>query len=125
MNTMTYKGYAARIEFDPEDHVFVGHLAGVRDIVGFHGRSVDELEQAFREAVDGYIAACKKLGQSPERPASGKLMLRIPPEDHAAALRAAELAGMSLNQWAGETLRRAADTCSRDLVVRAARRGRK
>jgi len=111
MNTMSYKGYAARIEFDPEDRIFVGHLAGVRDIVGFHGRSVDELEQAFREAVDGYIAACKKLGQSPERPASGKLMLRIPPADHAAALRAAELAGMSLNQWAGETLRRAADTC--------------
>lgn len=108
MNTMSYKGYAARVEFDPEDRIFVGHLAGVRDIVGFHGASVDELEHAFHEAVDDYLAACKKLGQSPERPASGKLMLRIAPEDHAAALRAAELAGMSLNQWAGETLRRAA-----------------
>lgn len=108
MNTMTHNGYAARIEFDPEDRLFIGHLAGVRDIVGFHGRSVAELEKAFREAVDDYLAACKKLGQKPERPASGKLMLRIDPADHAAALRAAELAGVSLNQWAGDVLRHAA-----------------
>ncbi|MDB5971939.1 MAG: antitoxin HicB [Hydrocarboniphaga sp.] len=107
MNTMTYKDYAARVDFDPRDRIFVGHLAGVRDIVGFHGRSVEELEQAFHEAVDGYVAACRSLGQAPERPASGKLMLRIAPEDHAAALRAAELAGVSLNQWAGDALRRA------------------
>jgi predicted HicB family RNase H-like nuclease len=107
MNTMTYNGYAARIEFDPEDRIFVGHLAGVRDIVGFHGHSVNELEKAFHQAVDDYLAACKKLGQKPERPASGKLMLRIDPADHAAALRMAELAGVSLNQWASDVLRHA------------------
>lgn len=108
MNIMTYQGYAARIEYDPDDRIFVGHLAGIRDVVGFHGSTVDELERAFHESVDDYVAACKKLRQKPERTASGKLMLRIPPEDHAAALRAAELAGMSLNQWAGEALRRVA-----------------
>ncbi len=108
MNTMTYKGYAARIEFDPEDRIFVGHLAGIRDIVGFHGKTVDELEHAFHAAVVDYVAACRKLGQPPERAASGKLMLRVDPEIHAAAQRAAELSGKSLNQWAAEALRRAA-----------------
>jgi predicted HicB family RNase H-like nuclease len=108
MNTMTYAGYSARIEYDPEDRIFVGHLAGIRDIVGFHGSTVDELEAAFHEAVDDYLAACKKLGQSPERPASGRLMLRIDPATHAAALRAAELSGRSLNQWAGDVLQKAA-----------------
>jgi predicted HicB family RNase H-like nuclease len=62
MNTMLYKGYHARIEFDDEDRIFVGHLAGIRDIVGFHGSSVAELETAFREAVDDYLAHCAKLG---------------------------------------------------------------
>ena len=108
MNTMTHKGYAARIEFDSRDNIFVGHLAGIRDIVGFHGDSVSKLSSAFKEAVDDYIETCKKVGKDPQRPASGKLMLRIPPEAHAAALRAAELAGKSLNQWAGEVLREAA-----------------
>lgn len=108
MSVMTYRGYAARVEYDPEDRIFVGHLAGIRDIVGFHGMSVDGLEQAFHETVDDYLAACETLGQTPERPASGKLMLRVPPETHAAALRSAELAGKSLNQWAAEVLARAA-----------------
>ena len=42
MNAMFYKGYSARIDFDDEDRIFVGHLAGIRDIVGFHGSSVEE-----------------------------------------------------------------------------------
>lgn len=108
MNAMRYNGYSARVEYDAEDRIFVGHLAGIRDSVGFHGASVDELEAAFREAVDDYVAACKQLGQAPCRPASGKMMLRVPPEAHADALRAAELAGKSLNQWAGEVLAAAA-----------------
>ncbi len=53
------------------------------------------------------VAACRELGQAPERPASGKILLRVPPELHAAALRSAELSGRSLNQWATDALRRA------------------
>ena len=41
MNTMHYNGYDARVEFDADDRIFVGHIAGIRDIVGFHGGSVD------------------------------------------------------------------------------------
>ena len=108
MSIMTYKGYAARIEFDPDDRIFVGHVAGIRDTIGFHGSTVDELEKAFRESVDDYVEACNKLGQRPERPASGKLMLRVPPAVHASAVRAAELAGKSLNQWAAQVLSEAA-----------------
>lgn len=105
---MSYKGYTARIEYDNEDHIFTGRIAGIRDVVGFHGSSVDELEQAFRESVVDYLDACEKLGQSPNKPASGRLMLRVPPEVHSAALVAAQVSGLSLNQWAMETIQRAA-----------------
>jgi len=54
---MTYKGYVAHIEYSEEDAAFVGHIAGIRDIVGFHGESVDELRAAFEEAVDDYLEA--------------------------------------------------------------------
>jgi predicted HicB family RNase H-like nuclease len=37
MSIMTYKGYAARIELDPDDRFPVGHVAGIRDTIGFHG----------------------------------------------------------------------------------------
>ena len=56
MNRMKYRGCTARTEFDEVDRIFVAHLAGIRDIVGFHGTTVDELENAFRESVDHYIA---------------------------------------------------------------------
>lgn len=107
MNAMTYKGYRARIEYDDRDKIFVGRLAGMRDIVSFHGESVAELEGAFHEAVDDYVAACAKLGQTPEKPASGKMMLRVSPELHGSALVAAKAAGKSLNQWAAEVLSQA------------------
>lgn len=108
MNAMTYNGYAARVEFDADDRVFVGHIAGIRDIVGFHGASVDELEAAFREAVDDYLAACKKLGQAPDKPYSGRVMLRLPPDLHARASAAAQITGLSFNQWATKALEQAA-----------------
>ena len=108
MNVMAYRGYAARVEFDAQDRIFAGHLAGIRDVVGFHGTSVDELEAAFHEAVDDYVAACEKLGRPPEKPFSGRVMFRIDPEVHARAALAAQLAGMSLNQWGEQALRKAA-----------------
>ena len=108
MNTMTYKGYTARLDYDDEDRVIVGRILGIRDIVTFHGEAVAELEHAFHEAVDDYLNACAKLGQEPNKPASGKLMLRIPQEVHHAALVAAGASGKSLNQWAAEVLSKAA-----------------
>lgn len=108
MNTMQYEGYSARVEFDAEDRLFVGHVAGLRDIVGFHGESVAELETAFHEAVDNYLAACERLGQAPDKPYSGRVMLRLPPEVHARASVRAQVEGMSFNQWAARVLEEAA-----------------
>ena len=108
MNTLRYNGHSARVEFDADDRIFVGHVAGIRDIVGFHGASVDELEAAFHQAVDGYLAACKKLRQSPNKPHSGRVMLRLPPDVHARASAAAQVNGLSFNQWAAQVLDTAA-----------------
>ena len=70
MNTLNYKGYAAKLEYDADDRIFVGHIAGIKDIVGFHGTNVNELEAVFTEAVDGYLMACERLGEAPNKPYS-------------------------------------------------------
>jgi predicted HicB family RNase H-like nuclease len=108
MTTLTYKGYSARIEFDAEDMIFFGRIAGIRDGVTFHAETVAELVAAFHEAVDDYIETCAKIGKTPQRPYSGKMMFRVDPDVHRKAAIAAELAGKSLNQWAEEALERAA-----------------
>jgi predicted HicB family RNase H-like nuclease len=103
-NAMTYKGYAARIEYDDEDGIFTGRIAGISDTVGFHADSVDELRAAFHEAVEDYIETCAQIGKEPQKTYSGQVMFRISPEVHRKAALAAELSGKSLNQWAEEVL---------------------
>ena len=107
MNTMIYKGYTARIDFDDRDSIFVGRILGVRAIIGFHGETVAELRSQFELAVDDYLVDCKERNIKPEKPASGKLLLRVPPEVHGKALVASQAAGKSLNQWATEVLEQA------------------
>ncbi len=104
MNTMTYKGYAARVEYSEDDECFIGHIAGIRDIIGFHGESVAELRNAFTEAVNDYLATCAKLGHGPNRPYSGQFRLRLTPELHAKAAIAAETQGKSLNAWVAQVI---------------------
>lgn len=106
-NSMTYKGYAARIDYDDDDGIFVGHIAGIRDRVGFHANTVDDLRAAFHEAVDDYVETCAKIGKEPQKAYSGKMMFRVSPEIHRKAVLAAEIEGKSLNQWAEDVLSRA------------------
>ncbi|MDN6856286.1 type II toxin-antitoxin system HicB family antitoxin [Pseudomonas sp. CAN2814] len=104
MTPMKYLGYAARIEYSDDDRLFIGHIAGIRDVIGFHGESVSELRGAFEEAVDDYLATCAKLGREPQRPFSGKLSLRLDPQLHAQVAIKAELSNQSINQWVVERL---------------------
>ena len=107
-NTMNHKGYAARIQYDDDDGIFTGQIAGIQDRVGFHADTVEGLREAFHEAVEDYIETCAKVGKEPQKAFSGQVMFRVSPEVHRKAAIAAELAGKSLNQWAEEVLDRAA-----------------
>ncbi|WP_325436673.1 type II toxin-antitoxin system HicB family antitoxin [Pseudomonas nitroreducens] len=104
MTPMKYQGYAARIEYSDDDGLFIGHVAGIRDVIGFHGESVSELRVAFEEAIDDYLATCEKLGRESQRPFSGKLSLRLDPQLHAQVAIKAELSNQSINQWVVDRL---------------------
>ncbi len=103
---MEYKGYVATAEFDDEAEFFHGEVLGIRDIVTFQGRSVAELKQAFRDSVDDYLEFCSEQGEEPNKPFSGKFLLRVPPELHRELHVAAKRSGKSLNAWLLEQLER-------------------
>lgn len=117
---MSYKGYQARIEYDDDDRIFWGRLAGINDIISFHADNVEELRMAFEEAVDDYLETCAKRGKEPQKPYSGKVMFRVAPETHRRAAVAAELAGKSLNQWAEELIEEATRNLGSDETQDAA-----
>jgi predicted HicB family RNase H-like nuclease len=106
-STMEYKGYIARVEYDDKAQLFHGQVMNLRDVITFQGRSVTELRKALRGSVDDYVAFCAARGEEPEKPFSGKVLLRLSPETHRAAIVAATQRRRSLNAWASEVIERA------------------
>ena len=102
---MKYKGYAGKTEYDDEAEIFYGEVIGLRDVVTYKGSSVKELQKSFRESIDEYLAFCKRMNKVPDVPASGRLILRIPPELHSYAAVMAKSEGMSLNTWVADAVK--------------------
>lgn len=86
-----YKDYIGSVRYSAEDEVFHGKLQGIRDLITYEGTTVTSLKQGFREAVDDYLASCKKRGKTPEQPFKGSFNVRVGSELHKrAAVFAAE-----------------------------------
>ncbi|MCL2867279.1 MAG: type II toxin-antitoxin system HicB family antitoxin [Clostridia bacterium] len=102
---MKYKGYTGKAEYDDEAEIFYGEVIGLRDVITFKGTSVKEMQKSFRESIDEYLVFCKKMNKNPDIPASGRLIIRIPPELHSHAAVMAKSEGRSLNTWIAEAVR--------------------
>lgn len=101
---MEYKGYIGRVEFDADANMLHGEVLGIRDVVTFQADSVPELQKAFRESVDDYLAFCKSRGETPDKPLSGKFVVRINPDLHRRLSLAAARTKKSLNAFVAEQL---------------------
>jgi len=101
---MEYKGYIGNVEFDDEANIFHGEVINLRDVVTFQGSTVIQLRKAFRDSVDDYLDFCDERGESPEKPYSGKFMVRVEPELHKAVAMHAKMEHKSLNAWVRDTL---------------------
>ncbi len=76
----------------------------LRDVITFQGKSVDELQQAFHDSVDDYLDFCQQRGEDPDKPFTGRLMLRLPTEVHRSVYVRAKREGKSLNEYITEKL---------------------
>jgi len=62
---MEYKGHVGSVYYSHQDEVFHGKLEGIRDLVTYEGTDIASLECSFHEAVDDYLATCKKRNDEP------------------------------------------------------------
>lgn len=99
-----YKGYTPSIWIEADDRLLHGIVEGIRDTIHFAGASIEELEKAFHDSVDDYLAWCAEDGVTPEKPYSGKLAFRTTPEHHRMISEAASKRAQSINQWMDEVL---------------------
>ena len=102
---MKYRGYVGEVDYDDDAGIFHGEVVNLRDVITFQGKTVDELRQAFRDSVDDYLEFCAQRNEEPEKPFSGKFVVRIPPELHRRVYTRAKMAGKSLNSWVSDVLK--------------------
>ncbi len=112
---MEYKGYSAKVEFDEDANIFHGEVINLRDVITFEGETVDRLRQAFQGSVDDYLDFCAERGEDPEKPYSGKFVVRVEPELHKRIAIEARKRGMSINALIGEALSKTIDEPSQHL----------
>jgi predicted HicB family RNase H-like nuclease len=101
---MEYKGYFAKVEFDDKANVFFGEIINLRDVITFEGATVESLRKAFNDSVEDYLAFCSERGEEPEKPYSGKFLVRVAPEFHKTIVIQARKNGKSLNTWVHDAL---------------------
>lgn len=101
---MHHKGYIGKVEIDADADILHGNVLGIRDVVTFEGRTPSEAQKAFRDSVDDYLRFCKQRGEEPNRPYSGKFVVRVEPNVHRLISTMAESSGMSLNAWINDRL---------------------
>jgi len=99
-----YKGYEAVVTFDDEANLFHGEVINTRDVITFQGTSVKALRTEFRKSVDDYLDFCKSRGEEPDKPFSGKLVLRITPDLHRTVALKARREGQSVNAYIAQQL---------------------
>ena len=107
-NTIEYKGYVGQFRYEEGDEAFHGIVLGLRDVIHFQGTCVAELKQSLAGSVDDYLAWCEEEGGTPEKPYTGRFVVRIAPDLHRTISVRAKAAGVSLNQWVAEALARRA-----------------
>lgn len=106
MTILTYKGYAGKVEVDLEAKILYGEVIDLKDVVTFQGENVPEVTQAFKDSIDDYLEFCTLEGVEPEKPFSGKFIVRLTPEQHKIISVAAASSGNSLNSWVSKNLMR-------------------
>ena len=107
-NLLEYKGYVGKVSFDSDEGVLHGEVINTRDGITFQGESVPELRSAFHESVDAYLQFCAEQNRKPNKPFSGKFLVRLEPELHRLISLLAQAEDVSLNHWVSEALKRAA-----------------
>lgn len=104
MGALKYKDFVATLEFSDADNIFYGKILGINDLILFEGSSIDELNKAFKEAVEDYLDLCEEVGKDPYKSFKGSFNIRIPTDLHKKVFFRAQRSGVSLNQYIKKVL---------------------
>lgn len=103
-NTLSYRGYTGSIETDLDDYLLHGEILFINDLVTYGAENLKDLQAAFEQAVEEYIAACTRHGKEPNKPFSGSFNVRIGEDRHRKAAVTAAKLGEKLNEFVSKSI---------------------
>lgn len=106
---LTHKGYIGSIEVSLEDACLHGRILFIDDLVSYEGESVPAIRIAFQDAVDRYLAHCKRVGKPAQKPYNGTFNVRIGSEMHSRAVKVAYMKKITLNEFVKQAIQAAVD----------------
>ena len=107
MGFLKYKGYSGSVEFSPEDNCLFGKVQGLhKTTIIYEGTSLEELRKDFEESIDYYLASCEERNVRPEKPYSGKLLIRMSSELHSQVADLAASEGSTINDFINKAIMR-------------------
>lgn len=86
----------------------MGKVLGLRrTLILYEGQTIDELKKDFQDGIDDYLESCRDNVIEPEKPYSGRIVLRMPSGLHSEAAEKAESQGISLNEFINRAIQMA------------------
>ncbi|MDB5838078.1 MAG: hypothetical protein JWQ23_30 [Herminiimonas sp.] len=106
---LSYKGYSGSLEVSVEDNCLHGQILFIDDLIIYEAETAAGLKEAFVAAVDRYEAYCRQTGKPANKPYSGSFNVRVGPDLHRKAVKAAFGCNTTLNEFVNRALRAAVD----------------
>ncbi len=101
---LEYKGYFGNVEYDLENKILYGQLLGIKGAYIYEGKTLEELEEDFKDFVNDYILSFEQKGEKAPKPNLGTFNIRIGTELHFKASDKAKKRGQSLNNFVRQAI---------------------
>ena len=66
MYYLKYKNYYTIIHYSKDDKLFYGEIEELKDFIAIGGKTLELIEESFKDSVDEYLDFCKDVGKIPE-----------------------------------------------------------
>jgi len=96
---LTYKGFVAQLDYEPETDLIVGEVINAPDVLLFDGDNLLTLKRRFIEVIDDYLSLVKFETLSPVSPFVGRYTICLDPDDQRKVMHAAEREAVGVSHW--------------------------
>lgn len=76
MYYLKYKNYYTIIHYSKDDKLFYGKIEEIKDLITIKGKTLEVIEEDFKDSVDEYLDFCKDVDKIPEIPKNCPILLQ-------------------------------------------------